>query len=262
MVNRQWSIGNGQFMRYTTPLRIRSAYEAGPDGGLHHGTIVRFALQVGYLIAGAMGMDDAWMAAQGTTFVVRGLKLDYAALSLENEDLNLTTWLTQVRRFRGSREVVLSAVADGRVIANLSLDWVYVRRDTLTPTRFPADMMTQLGEETAHARDWSAWQKPVEPADVVSPAHAVERVVQYHELDINRHVNTGVYVEWLEQAWFEATGQVPSALAGHTLEFLKPAVLGEAVRVTTQKVYPNAWAQTIELAETHETLVTNICFTN
>lgn len=246
-------------MRYTTPLRIRSAYESGPDGSLHHGVIVRLALQVGYLVSEALGMSDAWLAEHGMTFVVRGLKLDYVAASAENEELILTTWLTHVRRFRGLREVVFSGAQDGRVIARVSLDWVFVKRDTLAPTRFPAEIMDQLDEETIFARDWSAWDAPVEAVTASDALAEWTHLVEYRELDINRHVNTSVYVEWLEQAWLAATGQLPGALTGQCLEFLKPARLGEAVRVTTCQLAANRWAQTIELVETHETLLTSTC---
>ena len=80
-------------------------------------------------------------------------------------------------------------------------------------------------------------------------------------------LTTAGYAWKIEPHWYEVVERdleidhLPSALAGQTLEFLKPAKLGEAVRVTTRPVDANAWAQTIELAETHETLVTNICFT-
>ena len=241
-------------MRFTTQIQIRSAFETGPDGSLHHANVVRIALQAGYLVTDALGMTADFFAANGTTIILRGVHVEFESLTRDNEMLTLTTWLTNVRRFRGLRQLQLTSAEDGRTIANMRLDWVYLNLKTLAPARFAPEMLTRSGDETEGAckQDWTIGVLMGEP-------HATTRVVQHHEIDLNKHVNTAIYVEWLEQAWCEATGQTPATLAGHHIEFLRSAVVGDGVIIETQPCGPNLWQQEIKHITTNDVLVTNVC---
>jgi acyl-CoA thioester hydrolase len=75
--------------------------------------------------------------------------------------------------------------------------------------------------------------------------------VRYHELDPLGHVNNAVYLTWLEQAAIEhaeAAGWGAAVLAGlggafvarrHEIDYLRPAVAGDVLRVTT-------WAEALD----------------
>jgi acyl-CoA thioesterase FadM len=240
-------------MRYSTQIQIRSAYETGPDGSLHHANVVRLAMQAGYLVTDALGMTAEFFASNNTTIILRGVHVEFEQPSRDNEVLTLTTWLTHAKRFRGFRELRMTG-DDGRVIANLRLDWVYMNLGTLAPARFPPEMMTRIGTETESAckHNWIV-------GELMGDRHSATRSAQHHEIDINQHVNTPVYLEWLEQAWCEATDRAPTAIAGHHIEFLRSAVMGDCVRIETQLCGPNLWQQAIKNAKTDEVLVTNMC---
>ena len=243
-------------MRYSTQIQIRPAYETGPDGSLHHANIVRMALQAGYLVTDALGMTAELFAANNTTIILRGVHVEFESKTHDNETLALTTWLTNARRFRGFRQLKMTSASDDRAIANLRLDWVYLSLTTQAPARFPAEMLDLAGNETEGAcqHEWAA-------GDLAGEPHSTIRVAQHHEIDINQHVNTAVYVEWLEQAWAEATNQSPANLRGHHIEFLHSAVVGDGVKIETQQCGPKLWQQAIKHAQTDEVLVTNICAT-
>lgn len=233
-------------MRYTAPIQVRS-YEVGADGMLHHAHVARFVLHAGNLVTHALGMGAAWYEAEGTFFVVRGLRLEFDSGAGEDETLTLTTWLSEARRVRGFREVTLASQADGRRIAGAQLDWVYVDRANLAPARMPPAMVERLRleDERACRRTWAAGAPS-------GPAGESLRTAQHHELDQLRHLNSAVYVEWFEQAWCERTGGVPSGLAGHQIEFLRQIMPGEPMRVITQPTDTGVFVQEIRHAETGE----------
>jgi acyl-CoA thioesterase FadM len=241
-------------MKYSTQIQIRSAYETGPDGNLHHANVIRLVMQAGYLVTDALGMTTDFFAANGTTIILRGVHVEFENTTRDNEILTLTTWLTHARRFRGFRELQMTSAEDGRCIANARLDWVYLNLTTQAPTRFPPEMLARVGDETEGAcrHEWMV-------IDLTGERHIATRAAQHHEIDLNQHVNTAVYVEWLEQAWCEATGRTPAALSGHHIEFLRSAVVGDVVRIETQQCGPNLWQQEVKHADTNDVLVTNVC---
>lgn len=241
-------------MKFATTVVVR-AHEVGADGGLHHGHVARLVLHAGALVTQALGIDQAFYEAHNTGFVVRGLRLEFESPAGEDEPLRLTTWLSEARRVRGLREVAITSERDGRAVANAQLEWVYVDRASLAPARLPADAMGRIGVDAGQAcvRAWPA------AGDAGGAAHVSERRVQKHELDMLRHVNTAVYLEWCEQAWCEATGGQPWDVRGHQLHFQRSARDGDAVRVSTQPAGAGLWRQTVALAGTGDALVTNVC---
>ena len=241
-------------MRYSTQIQIRSAFETGPNNSLHHANIVRIALQAGYLVTDSLGMTTEFFATNGTTIILRGVHVEFESLTRDHETLTLTTWLTHVRRFRGLRQLQMTSAEDGRRIANVQLDWVYLNLQTLAPVRFPQDMLARVGDENEGACN-HAWVV----GELIGERYESSCVAQHHEIDINNHVNTAVYLEWLEQAWCEATGQSPAAISGHHTEFLRSAVVGDAVKIETQQCGSCLWQQSIKHAQTGEVLVTNVC---
>lgn len=238
-------------MRFTTQIRVRS-YEVGADGFLHHAHLARYALHAGTLVTQALGVDAAWYEAHGAFFVVRGLRIVFDSGARDEETLNIETWLSAARRVRGHREVLITSARDGRRVAGAQLDWVYVDRATFSPARMPAEMVDRLrlDAEMACPQTWQAG----EPA---GPPHLHRRVVEHRELDVLRHVNTAVYLEWCEQAWHEATGRPPTDVRGHQLEFLRSAMPGDAITLVTRLTSTGVWRQEIQRAG--ETLATNLC---
>ena len=233
-------------MRFTSTFPVRS-YEVGADNLLHHGHIARFVLHAGDLVTTALGMDSAWMEAHDSFFVVRGLQLEFESGAKEGEMLQLVTWLSEAKRVRGYRQVKFTSAEDGRAIANAQLDWVYVSRATLAPARMPADMLERLTLEDERACA-HAWQAGVE----VGPAFEFLCAAQHRDLDQLRHVNTAVYVEWFEQAFCEAERTTPAQIRGHKLEFLRQTLLGEPMRIVSQRTATGVWRQELRHAHTGE----------
>lgn len=238
-------------MRFTSDFPVRS-YEVGADGLLHHGNLARFVLHAGDLVTTALGMGGDWMEAHDSFFVVRGLQLEFESGAKEGEMLHLATWLSEAKRVRGYRQVKFTSAADGRAIANAQLDWVYVSRLTLSPARMPADMLErlQLEDERACQRAWQAG------ADA-GPAFEFACAAHHRDLDQLRHVNTAVYVEWFEQALCEAERVTPAQIRGHKLEFLRQTLLGEPMRIVSQRTATGVWRQELRHTQTDEVYVRN-----
>jgi acyl-CoA thioesterase FadM len=94
-----------------------------------------------------------------------------------------------------------------------------------------------------------------------TPPTVVLHVVRPYEIDINNHVNTACYFEWLQSAWSDMSGQMPNKLSAYRLEFLRSAQWRDAVTIETQAAGPNVWRQAIKNTN-GEILVTNVCVSN
>ena len=242
-------------MRFSTEFAIRSSYEPGPDGSLQHAHIVRMALEAGYLVTEALGMGYRWFEEKGFIFVVYGIKTEFVALTRSNERIRVETWLSQAKRVRGQREIAFTSAEDGRVIANVQLDWVFVDRKTLAPARMPPEVVEKFPIDPTHAC------QPYSPSPngaLVGEAHIWQHRVEYREIDILEHVNTAVYLEWFAQAWSDATGRLPNQVQRQHCVFNKSALYGDTVYVRTQAIDNGTWRQEVRQVATDEVLVTNM----
>lgn len=241
-------------MRFNTEFALRSSYEAGPDGSVQHGTLVRMALEVGYLVTEALGMSQRWFETQGFIFVVYAFKVEFVGNTRVDERMRVETWLSQAKRFRGCREVMFTSAEDGHAIANVQLDWVYVDRHTLAPARMPPEILDRLPLDALEAYQGSG----LAVGNPTGTTHTWQHRVQHREIDMLNHVNTSIYIEWCEQAWCEATGQTPAQIRGHHCTFSKSARYGDAIEILTQPTDTGLWQQTIRNSTTGEALVTNV----
>lgn len=244
-------------MRYHCQVQIRN-YEIGPDGALHHGQLMRLLQYAATYASDIAGMDSTWYTDNRTAWVLRGLRAEYLHPAYENEVIDIETWLSDVRRVRGNREYVLRRPKDGQLIARAQADWVYVDRASLAPLRIPAEALAQFKHEPGTASGMGLWLA----GEPLGEVYLHERSVQHHELDMMRHVNNAVYFEWFEQAYAEATGEVPASIAGNAIEFMRSAQLGDSVVIRTQRTqsaqtHAPVWRQEIRHHQSNELIAVN-----
>lgn len=241
-------------------------YEVGASG------IVNPAIYLNYLEEAALQASDSlgygfdWYMAQRRIWLVRKLTIRYFTPAQINDELEITTWISDSRRVQSNRDYSVIRTRDGERILRGRHNWVFVNMDTLLPERIPPAIAESfLVNEAVEPLDINL----NDPAKVASPiSYIEERRVQYHELDRNQHVNNAVYITWAEQAItnaLRAANWPPDRLAaadfqmmrvGREVEYFRSAVDDEPIQIVTQLTETDAtcaaWTSDIRHTETNE----------
>ncbi|MHB8624888.1 MAG: acyl-[acyl-carrier-protein] thioesterase [Aggregatilineales bacterium] len=186
--------------RYETHLRV-SSYEVSATGEVRPAAYLNYMEEVATRASESIGFTYEWYVAHRGAWVVRKLILRHFHPAVVNDELILTTWISEARRVQAYREYDMRR-ADGQPILRARHTWAYLNADTLMPERLPAEFVGRYLPE-GHA-------EPIELA-LSAPMPATnartfvsERRVEYFDLDTNGHVNNAVYVQWVEQALVNA----------------------------------------------------------
>ena len=80
--------------------------------------------------------------AQGpdATWVVREHRIEYFLPAFENEEIEIKTWVEDIRRVRSLRKYEFVRKADGKVLVNGETDWVFVDVKTGRPLAIPVEV--------------------------------------------------------------------------------------------------------------------------
>ena len=82
------------------------------------------------------------VAAQGenATWVVREHRIEYLLPAFENEEIEIKTWLENIRRVRSLRRYEFVRKSDGKVLVIGETDWVFVDTKTGRPLAIPQEV--------------------------------------------------------------------------------------------------------------------------
>lgn len=256
---------------YHLSFEVRS-YEVGRLGIVSSGTLLRYLEYLATEGSAAAGYSRRWYDEHDTAWVVRQMAFEQERPIELGELLALETWPSQFARIQAYREYLVSNAATGQMLARAHAHWVYISRQRGLPTRLPIDF-------TEHAIP--------DPQEVtLAPTPAIQTVTgepfqfqmglraRRSEADTMGHVNNTVYMDWLEEAIYEAAEALPSSLFEESrvlssrqrcfvkqakLDYMKPCLPGERVEIETTCVgtYEGglAWQQTITRAATKEALL-------
>jgi acyl-CoA thioester hydrolase len=77
--------------------------------------------------------------AQGpdATWVVREHKIEYLILAFAGEEIEIRTWVENIRRVRSLRKYEFVRKADGKTLVRGETDWVFVDATTGSPRAVP-----------------------------------------------------------------------------------------------------------------------------
>jgi acyl-CoA thioester hydrolase len=82
------------------------------------------------------------VAAQGpdATWVVREHKIEYFLPAFAGEEIEIRTWVENLRRVRSLRKYEFVRKSDGRILVQGETDWVFVDLKTGTPRAIPEEV--------------------------------------------------------------------------------------------------------------------------
>lgn len=76
----------------------------------------------------------------GATWVVREHRIEYLFPAFENEEIEIRTWVENVRRVRSLRKYEFVRKADGKTLVKGETDWVFVDVKTGMPRAIPEEV--------------------------------------------------------------------------------------------------------------------------
>ena len=88
------------------------------------------------------GVDS--MEAYGATWVVREHRIEYFLPTFAGEEIEIKTWVENIRRVRSLRKYEFVRKSDGKVLVRGETDWVFVDVKTGTPRAIPEEVTRVL----------------------------------------------------------------------------------------------------------------------
>jgi acyl-CoA thioester hydrolase len=85
------------------------------------------------------------MRLAGATWVVREHKIEYLVPAFAGEEIEIKTWVENIRRVRSLRKYEFVRKTDGRVLVRGETDWVYVNAKTGRPLPIPEEVFRIFG---------------------------------------------------------------------------------------------------------------------
>lgn len=79
--------------------------------------------------------------AENTGWFAREHRIEYFTPAYPGDEIEVRTWLVEMRRVRAQRKYEFVRKADGRVIAQGETQWIYVDLTTGRPIPIPAEML-------------------------------------------------------------------------------------------------------------------------
>jgi acyl-CoA thioester hydrolase len=263
---------------YRRRFRVRG-YEVGATACVHDSVFLKYVQQAAIEASADAGYDTRRYDELGTIWVIRQQTIVYLAPLLFDDVVELTTWVSDLRRVRSHREYEMRRVSDQRLVALARADWVYLDAASLFPHRISAEIDDAFRPNGISALDSAP---PMEPTQAVDGrSFAYRHLVKRYELDNLRHVNNANYLNWLNHARLDALAEIGSPLdedatqirglgllpspVRYEIEYFLPAVAGDRIEVHSRVVAAGTtqlvWAHEIRRGE--ERLVearATICF--
>jgi len=180
--------------------------EAGADGRIRTGSLLRYAQDIAWRHSEDLGFDRRWYTDQGRWWVVRSVDLDVVAPIPMGSLLRLETAVIGHRRIWARRRGEFR-LPDGRLAAVTMVDWVLLdERGRIL--RIPPDFGVAFPNPELEGEILRVPLGPT-PAD---HATQIGLRVRPQDLDPMGHVNNAVYLDWIEEV--VAAAGAPEATVG------------------------------------------------
>ena len=81
----------------------------------------------------ALGKDSTW--------VIREHRIEYLLPAFESEEIEIKTWVENLRKVRSLRKYEFVRKADGRVLVKGETDWVFINVSIGSPCAIPDEVI-------------------------------------------------------------------------------------------------------------------------
>jgi acyl-CoA thioester hydrolase len=111
---------------------------------LNNAAFLAYTEDCGLQIATAHGWQPERMNREGFAIIARRHQIEYRLPALLNEELELATWISNVRQTTAVRHYIVSRAKDLALLAQVHTLYVWVDVNTGRPVRIPKDFMTDF----------------------------------------------------------------------------------------------------------------------
>jgi acyl-CoA thioester hydrolase len=223
-------------------FRVRH-YEQDSFGHVNNAVYANYLQEAAIEASTAAGFSPAWYTENETGWVIRELAIRYHLQASYGDELEVKTWVSDMRRVSSTREYLITRARDDAKVARARVNWVYLDAKTGRPARV-VDEFARAFEPTGEIEDLGIrLQNPQKTDDAFR--YRARRRVQTYELDTLQHVNNAVYLHWIEQAYFDALRAAGHPVegnreagwwalqGGHEIEYFEPAFDNDEIEVTS-----------------------------
>lgn len=114
----------------------------------------------GMEVLAAHGWSVPRMTAEGFGMVLRQHQIEYLQPALLGDEIEIATWVSEVKRASATRHYLLTRVADGARLARVNTMAVWVDLATGRPIRIPAQFAIDLAPNIASSADEQMSKNP------------------------------------------------------------------------------------------------------
>jgi acyl-CoA thioester hydrolase len=106
----------------------------------------------GVQVAAAHGWPMSRVQTEGFAIVARRHRIEYQQPAVLDDELELATWISDVRRATVIRHYTVTRVSDGALLARARTLWVWVDLETGRPIRIPSAFLADFAPNIVGAR--------------------------------------------------------------------------------------------------------------
>jgi acyl-CoA thioester hydrolase len=112
-------------------------------------TLLQYVETCGFGVIAAHHWPAARMAAQGFAIILRRHQLENLAFAALDDELEIATWVSDVKRVSATRHYTIRRVADGTLLTRVDTLGVWVDLTTGRPIRIPPDFLADFAPNLA-----------------------------------------------------------------------------------------------------------------
>jgi acyl-CoA thioester hydrolase len=114
-------------------------------GHVNNAQYLEYISDCGFEVAESYGWSAGRMQAVGFGILVRRHHIEYLEPALLGDELEVATWVYNLRRATASRVYTINRVRDGAALARADVFYAWVNLTTGLPGRIPADFVADFG---------------------------------------------------------------------------------------------------------------------
>ena len=120
-------------------------------GHVNNAQYLAYISDCGFEVAEAFGWSGARLQAAGFGVLVRQHHIEYLEPAVLGDELEVATWLYNVRRATAWRVYTINRVRDGAAVARADVYYAFVNLQTGLPSRLPPDFLTDFADNIVAA---------------------------------------------------------------------------------------------------------------
>jgi acyl-CoA thioester hydrolase len=122
-----------------------------PVGHVNNAVYLAYIEDCGVQVAAAYGWPMERMGAEGFAIVARRHQIEYKQPAVLDDELEVATWISEVRRTSAIRHYTITRLNDDALLARAHTHWVWIAPRTGSPIRIPDAFIVDFAPNIAGA---------------------------------------------------------------------------------------------------------------